>query len=243
MTGSRLAGRVAVVTGASRGLGAAVAKRFAAEGAHVVLVARTSAGLEEVDDAIRAGGGAATIAPFDLLDSPAIDRLGAALFERYKKLDILVGAAAQLGTITPVGHIGPKEWDKVMAVNATANWRLVRSLDPLLRASDAGRAIFVTDRVAGDAAAYWGTYAASKSALETMARIYANEMATSTVRVNLIDPGPLRTKLRAEAFPGEDPAVRPHPDTATEAFVVLAEPNCTRHGEIIRSAAKSSAAA
>lgn len=240
MTGSRLAGRVAVVTGASRGLGAAVAKRFAAEGAHVVLVARTTGGLEEIDDAVRAAGGSATIAAFDLLDSPAIDRLGAALFERYKKLDILVGAAAQLGTLSPMGHISPKEWDNVMAVNATANWRLVRSLDPLLRASDAGRAIFVTDRVAREAGAYWGTYAASKSALETMARVYANEMARSTVRVNLIDPGPLRTGLRAKAFPGEDPAARPHPDTATDAFVALAEPNCTRHGEILRPAATGS---
>jgi NAD(P)-dependent dehydrogenase (short-subunit alcohol dehydrogenase family) len=243
MTGSRLAGRIAVVTGASRGLGAAVAKRFAAEGAHVVLVARTEAGLVEVDDAVRAAGGSATIAAFDLLDSPAIDRLGAALFERYKKLDVLVGAAAELGTITPVGHIGPKDWDRVMALNVTANWRLVRSLDPLLRASDAGRAVFVTDRVAAEAAAYWGTYAASKSALETMARIYANEMATSAVRVNLVDPGPLRTKLRAKAFPGEDPMLRPHPDSVTEIFVALAEATCVRHGEIVRAAATASEAA
>lgn len=243
MSGTRLAGRIAVVTGASRGLGAAVAKRFAAEGAHVILVARTVGGLEEVDDAVRAAGGSATIAAFDLLDFPAIDRLGAALFERYKKLDILVGAAAQLGTITPVGHIGPQEWERVMGVNATANWRLIRSLDPLLRASDAGRAIFVTDRVARDASAYWGTYAASKAALETVALIYAHEMARSTVRVNLVDPGPLRTKLRAEAFPGEDPAERPHPDTATDAFVAVAEANCTRHGEVLRPAMASSAAA
>ncbi|MFO0998617.1 MAG: SDR family NAD(P)-dependent oxidoreductase [Alphaproteobacteria bacterium] len=233
MTG-RLKDRIAVITGASRGLGAAIARRFAAEGAHLVLVARTTGGLEEVDDAVRAAGASATLVPLDIADYPALDRLGASLFERYGRVDVLVGAAASLGTLTPIGHLDPPVWERTIAVNATAHWRLLRSLDPLLRASGSGRAIFVTDAVAREARAYWSAYAVSKSALETMVRLYANEMARTPVRVNLVDPGPLRTKLRAEAFPGENPAEVPAPESVTDIFVALAEASSTRHGELIR---------
>lgn len=231
---ARLEGRIALITGASRGIGAAVAKCFAAEGAHVVLVARTVGGLEEVDDTIQAVGGSATLVPLDLKEFEQIDRLGAALYERYKRLDILVGNAAQLGVLSPLGHIDPPIWEEVMAVNVTANWRLIRSADPLLRASDAGRAIFVTSGVADGVFPYWGAYAASKAALEMMVRTYAGEMSKTRVRVNLLDPGEVRTAMRAQAFPGEDPMTLPHPDEIAPHFVELASPDCTRHGEVVR---------
>ncbi|HYB11219.1 MAG TPA: SDR family NAD(P)-dependent oxidoreductase [Alphaproteobacteria bacterium] len=231
---ARLKGRVALITGASRGIGAAVAKRFAAEGAHVVLVARTVGGLEDVDDAIGALGGSATLVPLDLKDFDAIDRLGAALYERYGKLDIVVGNAAQLGVLSPTGHIDPPVWNEVIAINLTANWRLIRSTDPLLRASDAGRAIFVTASVASDVFPYWGAYAASKAALEAMVRNYAGETAKTKVRVNLLDPGIVRTALRAEAFPGENPDTLRHPDEIAPHFVELATADCARHGDLVR---------
>jgi NAD(P)-dependent dehydrogenase (short-subunit alcohol dehydrogenase family) len=233
----RLAGRIALVTGASRGLGAAVARRFAAEGAQLVLVARTVGGLEEVDDAVRAAGSTATLVPLDLTDFDAIDRLGQSLHERFGRLDILVGNAGALGTLSPVGHIAPRDWAAVVNLNLTANWRLLRSLDPLLRASDAGRAIFVTDALARAPKAYWGAYAATKAALETLVRVYADEIASTRVRVNLVDPGRLRTALRARAYPGEKPESLPAPESATEAFVQLAEAGCTRHGEIVMAQA------
>src|SRR5215468_9365904 len=229
----RLAGRLALISGASRGLGAALAKRFAAEGAQLVLVARTVGGLEEVDDAVRAAGGAATLVPLDLADFDAIDRLGLSLYERFGRLDVLVGNAAFLGTLSPVGHITPRDWAAVVNLNLTANWRLIRSLDPLLRKSDAGRAIFVTDALARAPKAYWGAYAATKAALETLVRVYADEVAGTKIRVNLLDPGRLRTALRARAYPGERPDSLPPPESATEPFVALAEPQCTRHGEIV----------
>ena len=231
----RLAGRIALITGASRGIGAAVARRFAAEGAHVVLVARTVGGLEEVDDAIQSQGGTATLVPFDLADFEQIDRLGAALHERYRRLDILVGNAAQLGILSPLGHIEPAVWQETMAINVTANWRLIRSMDPLLRLAEAGRAIFVTSGAASTAMPYWGAYAASKAALEAMVRAWAGEIANTTrVRVNLLDPGIVRTAMRAQAFPGEDSGALPHPDDIAPAFVELAAPECTRHGELMR---------
>lgn len=232
---ARLAGRVALVTGASRGIGAAVARRFAAEGAHVVLVARTVGGLEEVDDAIRSAGGAATLVPLDLRDYDAIDRLGAALFERYKRLDVLVGNAGLLGTLTPIAQVKPAEWSQVLEVNLTANWRLIRSMDPLLRASDSGRAIFVTSSVGHAVRAYWATYAVSKAALEMTVGIYAAEVARTNLRVNLINPGGIRTGMRAKAFPGEDPMTLKTPDEITETFVELAEAACTRHGETVNA--------
>jgi NAD(P)-dependent dehydrogenase (short-subunit alcohol dehydrogenase family) len=232
----RLAGRLALITGASRGIGAAVARRFAAEGAQLVLVARTVGGLEEVDDAVRAAGSTATLVPLDLTDFEAIDRLGQSLYERFGRLDILVGNAGILGTLSPVGHIQPRDWTAVINLNLTANWRLIRSLDPLLRASEAGRVLFVTAEVARSARAYWGAYAASKAALETLVRVYADEVEKTKLRVNLIDPGKVRTALRARAFPGEKPEQVPHPDTITDMFVELAEATSTRHGEIVELA-------
>jgi NAD(P)-dependent dehydrogenase (short-subunit alcohol dehydrogenase family) len=232
----RLNGRVAVVTGASRGIGAAVAKRFAREGAQLVLIARTQGGLEEVDDAVRAEGGTATLVPLDLRDFEALDRLGAALHERHGKLDILVGNAGILGPLSPVGHIEPDRWQQVMDVNLTANWRLIRSLDPLLRRSDAGRAIFVSSGVAGFTKPYWAAYAASKAALEMMVKVYAAEVERITpVRANILDPGVVRTAMRSEAFPGEDPMSLPHPDDIADIFVDLAEPACTRTGDVVRA--------
>ena len=229
----RLWGRIALITGASRGLGAALARRFAAEGAHLVLVARTQGGLEEADDEIRRAGGAATLLPLDLRDFDKIDQMGAALHERFGRLDILVGNAAVLGSLSPMGHFTVKTWQEVMEVNLTANWRLIRSLDPLLRRSEAGRAIFVTCRAAREVPPYWGAYAASKAALEAMVRIYAGEIAKTPVTANLIDPGVMRTKLRLRAFPGEDHAKLPAPESATEAFVALAEATSSKNGEII----------
>ncbi len=234
--GGRLDGRIALITGASRGIGAAVAKRFAAEGAHLVLLARTVGGLEEVDDAIREAGAAeATLVPVDLADADAIDRLGGALHERFGRLDVLVGNAGLLGSLSPMGHVEPETWSSVIEINLTANWRLVRSLDPLLRASDAGRAIFVTSGVGSRAVPYWGPYAVSKAGLEMLVKIYAAEMAKTKVRANLVNPGGTRTRMRAEAFPGEDPMTLPAPEDITELFVELAEPSCERNGEVLQA--------
>lgn len=231
----RLQGRISVITGASRGLGAAIAKRFAGEGSHVVLVARTVGGLEEVDDAIRSAGGAATLVPLDLTEFDRIDEMGAALARRFGHIDVLVGNAGILGTLSPMGHIETQVWDRVIAVNLTANWRLIRSFDPLLRASDSGRAIFVTSGAAGGAHPYWGAYAVSKAALEAMVKTWAGEVTKTPVKVNLVDPGALRTSMRAEAYPGEDPeTVRPAGEV-TDTFVELAEAASTRHGEIVRA--------
>jgi NAD(P)-dependent dehydrogenase (short-subunit alcohol dehydrogenase family) len=210
MTVGRLAGRLALITGASRGIGAAVAKAFAREGAHVILTARTQGGLEDVDDAIRsAGGEPATLLPADLTDFDVIDRIGAAIYERFRRLDILVGNAGILGPLTPVAHIDPEDWDQVIAINLTACYRLIRSLDPLLRLSPSGRAIFVTSGAADGRHAYWGPYAVSKGGLEVLVGTWATELANTNVRANLINPGGTRTRMRAEAFPGEDPRPRP----------------------------------
>lgn len=230
-----LAGRIALVTGASRGIGAAVARRFAAEGAHVILTARTVGGIEEVDDAIRADGGTATLVPLDLTDHPRIDQLGQSIYDRFGRLDILVGNAGMLGNLGPIAHFDPRAWDRVMALNATANYRLIRSMDPMLRASDAGRAIFVTSGLARGVTPYGGAYAVSKAALEMTVRLYASEVAKSNLRVNLLDPGVIRTKLRAQAFPGEDPTVHRPPEAITDAFVALAAPSCRQHGEIVEA--------
>ena len=228
----QLAGKIALITGASRGIGAAVAVRFAREGAHVVLAARTVGGLEEVDDKVREAGGSATLVPVDLRDFVKIDELAAALFDRYGRLDILVGNAAEFGTFSPLGHIDPTTWTEVMDTNLTANWRLVRAMDPLLRAAPAGRAIFVTSSVAHGAHPYWGPYAISKAGLEMLVRIYAGEIARTRVRANLVDPGIVRTRLRARAFPGEDPARLPPPESVEDSFLSLALPECTHNGEL-----------
>jgi NAD(P)-dependent dehydrogenase (short-subunit alcohol dehydrogenase family) len=228
----RLAGRIALVTGASRGIGFAIARTIAAEGAHVVALARTVGGLEELDDAIRSGGGTATLVPADLKDYPALDRLGAALFERFRKLDILIGNGAILGKLTPLAHADPKLWDEVMAVNVTANWRLIRSLDLLLRQSDNGRAIFVTSGAARRFIAYWGPYAVSKAALEALVKTYAAETLTTNLRVNLVNPGIVRTRMRAEAMPGEDSSTLPPPEVVAEALLPLLDPALTTTGAI-----------
>ncbi len=232
----RLAGRIALITGASRGIGAAVAERFAREGAHLVLAARTVGGLEEVDDKIRAAGGAATLVPLDLRDFIKIDELAAALFDRWGQLDILVGNAAEFGTFSPLGHIDPALWSEVMDLNLTANWRLIRAMDPLLRAAPAGRAVFVTSDIARCVFPYWGPYAVSKAGLEMLVKLYAGEITKTRVRANLIDPGIVRTRLRARAFPGENPATLPSPESVVDAFLTLALPECTRNGEIFEAA-------
>lgn len=233
--GRRLEGRIALVTGASRGIGAAVAVRYAREGAHLVLVARTQGGLEETDDAIRQVGGSATLCPLDLRDGDAIDQLAFAVFQRFDRLDVLVGNAGVLGTLSPVGHVDPSTWNEVFAVNVTANWRLIRNFDPLLRRSDAGRAVFTTSGAAAGGFAYWAPYAASKAALETMVSCWAAELGKTRVHANLVDPGKVRTGLRAAAFPGENPEKLPSPEAVTEPFVALAELSCTRNGQIVRT--------
>ena len=227
----RLKDRIALVTGASRGLGAAAALAFAREGAHVIAVARTVGGLEALDDRIKQAGGNATLVPLDVTDGPGIDRLGAALYERFGRLDVLLGNAGLLGTLSPIGHIDPAIFEKVMAVNVTANWRLIRSLDPLLRASDAGRAIFVTSGISRRIVPYWSAYAASKAALDMMVGTYAAESAHTKVRVNLYNPGPMRTGMRKEAFPGEKPESVPLPEAHAEALIQLALPSCQMNGE------------
>ncbi len=232
-----LKGRTAFITGASRGIGAAVAKAYAKAGAHVVLAARTVGGLQETDDAIRAAGGQATLMPLDLLKPDTLDPLGPALLDRFGGLDILVGNAGMLGTLGPVAHGDPKEWERVMTLNMTANFRLIRTLDPLLRRSDAGRAIFVsTGEHVTAGTAYWSAYGVSKAALETLALTYAQEVLQTPMKVNVIDPGRVRTAMRARAKPGEDPMSVPEPEAVTGPFLELASPGCTRHGEIVRIA-------
>lgn len=233
----RLDGRIALVTGASRGLGAAVAIALARAGAHVVLLARTQGGIEETDDDIRAAGGQATLIPMDLRAFDEVARLGPALAQRFGRLDVLVGAAGVLGTLSPLGHFDPKLWQEVMDVNLTANWHLLRTLDPLLRRSDAGRAIFATCAAAREATPYWGAYAASKAGLEAMVRVYAGEMANTNVRANLVDPGPMATRLRATGFPHEDPATLPRPEDRTAPFVRLAAATASENGALITVAA------
>jgi NAD(P)-dependent dehydrogenase (short-subunit alcohol dehydrogenase family) len=224
-----LEGRIAVVTGASRGIGYAAALGLAAAGAHVVAVARTAGGLEELDDAIRAKGGDATLVPFDLKDFAAIDRLGAVIHERWGRLDMLFGNAGMLGVVTPITHLEPKVWDNVFAVNVTANWRLMRSLDPLLRRSDAGRALFMTSGITKTLGAYWGSYSITKAALEALVRTYAAEVANTSVRANLFSPGPLRTHMRAQAMPGEDPDALAKPEVVVPDIVRMLSPDFTEN--------------
>lgn len=230
MTG-RLEGRLALVTGASRGIGAAVAEGFAREGAHVILLARTQGALEEIDDKIAQAGGKATLLPFDLNDTRQIPAVGEAITQRFGKLDILVGNAAMLGSLSPVASSEPRMTDEVFRVNFTANYRLILALDPLLRASDAGRAIFVTSGAAKMAMPFWGAYAASKAALESMVETYAAETAYSNLKVNILDPGVVRTEMRKAAFPAEDAIKLPAPDSVVETFIRLAAPDFAKTGQ------------
>jgi NAD(P)-dependent dehydrogenase (short-subunit alcohol dehydrogenase family) len=209
----------------------ALAQALGRGGAHVVAVARTVGGLEALDDTIRADGGSATLVPLDLTDFDALDRLGLALHERWGRLDILVANAAVLGPMSPLGHIEPKTFESTLAVNVTANWRLIRSLDPLLRRSDAGRVVFMSSAAAASGAAYTGLYAASKAALEAMARSYASETATvSPVRVTIVRPGPTRTRMRAQYAPGEDPLTLPTPADIAPGILRLLRSDFDRTG-------------
>lgn len=234
MTQKTLEGRVALVTGASRGIGAAIAVELARRGAHPVLIARTQGGLEETDDAIRAVGGQATLLPFDLRQGEKIDTIGPSIHARFGRLDILVHNAAVLGTLTPVGHIQPRDFNETIAVNLAAAWRLIRTSDALLRASDAGRAVFMTSAIVTRPTAYWGMYGASKAAMDHLVRSWAAELATTNARAVLADPGVVRTQLRGQAMPGEDPATLPPPETVAPAIVDLCAPASQQNGSVIR---------
>lgn len=234
MTNQRLKDRIALITGASRGIGRAVALAFAREGAHVIATARSSGALEELDDEINDLGGTATLLRLNLTNGDKVDGLGPTILERFGKLDILVGNAGVLGPLSPLGHISEKDWNDVLNVNLSANWRLIRTLDPLLRKSDAGRAIFVTSGAVQKCRAYWGPYSISKAALEALVKTYAAEVNDTDVRANMISPGPIATAMRAKAMPGEDPETLPKPDDLTELFVNLALPDCTDSGTVVQ---------
>jgi NAD(P)-dependent dehydrogenase (short-subunit alcohol dehydrogenase family) len=227
-----LADRIALVTGASRGIGAALALHLAEAGAHIVAVARTVGALEELDDKIRAAGSSATLVPLDVKDMDGIARLALALNERYGRLDVLVGNAGVLGPLSPLGHVEPKDWDNIFAVNVTANWQLIRTMDPLLKRAEAGRAVFITSGLSWMARAYTGAYAASKAALEQLARVYAAECASSNVRINLFGPGPTRTRMYAGGWPGVDPETLPPPEQVAKAIVPLCLPACSENGRL-----------
>jgi NAD(P)-dependent dehydrogenase (short-subunit alcohol dehydrogenase family) len=228
-----LSGRIALVTGASRGIGRAAAIALAAAGAHVILLARTVGGLEEVDDEIQKAGGAATLVPMNLRDGDAIDRLGASIFERWGRLDAFLGNAGVLGQLTPLAHLEPKIFQEVLEVNLTANWRLIRSLDPLLRKSDAGRVLFITSGAAKKHTAYWGAYSISKAALESLALTYAAECQTTKIKVNLLNPGPMRTAMRKKAMPGEDPDTLVKPEEMAPQVVEMLSPSYDRNETVI----------
>ena len=225
--------RIALVTGASRGIGRAAAKALAAAGAHVIMVARTVGGLEEADDEIRQVGGNATLVPLNLKDFDALDRLGATIFERWGRLDAFFANAGVLGAMTPLTHLEPRTFEELLDVNVTANWRLIRSLDPLLRRSEAGRALFVSSGVSRKHIPFWGGYAMSKAALESLALTYAAECEGTNIKANLLNPGPARTAMRARAFPGEDPETLPPPEALAPLIVELLSPSCTKNGELV----------
>jgi NAD(P)-dependent dehydrogenase (short-subunit alcohol dehydrogenase family) len=224
--------RIVLVTGASRGIGRAAALALAKAGAHVVLVARTVGGLEEVDDEIRQTGGSATLVPLDLKNFAGIDQLGATIFERWGRLDGLLGNAGVLGVLTPLPHLDPKIWQESIDVNVNANWRLIRSLDLLLRKSEAARVLFISSGAGRQFRPYWGSYSIAKAALEALALTYAAECENSSIRVNLLNPGPLRTKMRAKAMPGEDPLSLQPPETVAPLIVEMLSPSYTKNGEL-----------
>ncbi len=224
--------RIALITGASRGIGRAIAKKYAENGLHCVLVARSVKDLEETDDIINSVGGSATIVPLDLMKHDMIDSLAASIYEKYGRLDVLVGNAGMLGGLSPIAHIKPEAWNNVISLNLTANYRLIRAFDSLLRLSDAGRAIFVTSGITARSEAYWGAYAASKAALEMMAKTYASEVEFTKVRVNLVSPGIVNTAMRAQAFPGENKDSLANPDDVSDIFIKLASPEFNDNGKI-----------
>jgi len=230
---SSFSSRIALVTGASRGIGRAAALALAKAGAHVILVARTVGGLEEVDDEIQKAGGTATLVPLDLKDFPALDRLGASIYERWGKLDAFFANAGVLGALTPLSHLEPKVFQELLDVNLTANWRLIRSLDPLLRVSEAGRVLFVSSGAARKHTPYWGGYAVSKAALESLALTYAAECEGTKVRVNILNPGPLRTRMRARAYPGEDPQSLAPPEAATPLILEMLSAANDKNGALV----------
>ncbi len=234
MSDKPLSGRVTLVTGASRGIGYNAALALAKAGSHVIALARTQGGLEELDDAIKKEGGEATLVPMDLKQPDGLDQLGAIIHERWGRLDGLLSNAAQLGEISTAPHIDLKIWDSTMAVNVTANYRLIRSLDSLLRASPSGRAVFMSSSVAASRRAYWSVYAASKAAMEAFVQCYAAEQEKGDLRINLVDPGAMRTAMRGKAMPGEDPNSLPHPSEISPMLVEMLSPKFTRHNEIIR---------
>jgi NAD(P)-dependent dehydrogenase (short-subunit alcohol dehydrogenase family) len=227
-----LSDRIALVTGASRGIGAALALQLAQAGAHVVAVARTVGGLEELDDQIKAAGGSATLVPLDMKDMDGIARLALAIHERYARLDVMVGNAGILGSLSPLGHVEPKDWDSLMAVNVTANWQLIRTMDPLLKAAPAGRAVFVTSGLSWLGRAYTGPYAASKAALNALVQTYAAETATTNVKVNAFNPGATRTKMYAGGWPGVDQNTLPAPELVAEKIVPLCLAECSESGKL-----------
>ncbi|MBO6827288.1 MAG: SDR family NAD(P)-dependent oxidoreductase [Sneathiella sp.] len=229
----RFEGKTALISGASRGLGRALAIALAGEGAHVILIARSVGALEEVDDIIQNNGGSATLVPMDLLETNNIDGLAAPLFERFKKLDILIGSAAMLGKLTPLPQYDPKLFEEVFRLNVTANWRLIRALDPLLRASEAGRAVFMTSAAARENKHYWGGFAATKAALESLIQTYAAELERSNAKVNLVDPGPMATKHRLAAYPGEDQNTLPAPEDKVTDILDLLLADSDKNGEIV----------
>jgi NAD(P)-dependent dehydrogenase (short-subunit alcohol dehydrogenase family) len=228
----QLEGKVALVTGASRGLGFATAVHLAKAGAHIVATARTKGGLEELDDAVKAAGSSATLVPMNITDLDAVDRLGASIFQRFKKLDILIGNAGTLGKLTPLAHVEPKVWDESLAINLTSNYRLIRSMDALLQAAPAARAVFITSGLAYKCFPYWGTYSIGKAALEALMKTYAAEVATTNIRVNCFSPGPTRTKMRATAMPGEDPETLPSADDVAAQILPMCMPEFSDNGGV-----------
>lgn len=233
MSAQRLKDRVALITGASRGIGRAVAAAFAREGANVIAVARNRGALEELDDEINDAGGAVTLLRLDITNGDKVDALGPTVLDRFGKLDIFVGNAGILGPLSPLTHVSERDWHQVLDINLTANWRLLRTLDPLLRQSDAGRVILVSSGAAQRCRAYWGPYSVSKAALEALAKTYAHEVEDTPVRINLLNPGPVATAMRAKAMPGEDPQELPQPEDLAETFIQLALPECETNGETV----------
>jgi NAD(P)-dependent dehydrogenase (short-subunit alcohol dehydrogenase family) len=227
-----LAGRIALVTGASRGIGRAVALGLAGAGAHVVAMARTVGALEELDDDIRKAGGTATLVDLDLKRTEKLDALGPTIYQRWGRLDILVANAGILGPLSPLGHITSEAWREVIDVNLTANWHLIRALDPLIKKSDAGRAVFVSSGAALARNAYWGPYSVSKAGLEALAKTWARELASTPARVNIVNPGPIRTGMRAKAFPGEDPQSLKTPEELVPLFLRLVDPSFDESGRV-----------